>query len=151
MPSAQPLPARAIRVRDKASNIAIGRDVAQVAAACIPLLPATGGPSRREAARACWELLKYHVRYKAETDDQMVRTPWRTLEDGVADCKSQAVLIASVCGRAGCDVALRYVQYAGEDWYGHVYAVVDGKVVDPLLDFGEECTYIRCETVPIHG
>ena len=110
-----------------------------------PFMPPPPLP-REDVARAAHELLRHHVGYFAEGDDQMIRT---LLDDNVGDCKSTATFIASVCRAAGCHVALRFVQWHGEDGYGHVYTVVDGVPVDPLLDFGKESPYLSALTVPI--
>lgn len=93
-----------------------------------------------DAARLAHELARTRVRYVREDGDQLIRMPWRTLSDGVGDCKSFAVLVASLCKAAGRSVVLRFAQYAGEDHFGHVYAVVDGVAVDPELPFGDEVT-----------
>lgn len=94
-----------------------------------------------DAAPIMHEFTRRLIAYDREDADQLIRMPWRTVEDGTADCKSTAILIASVCAKAGRSVALRFVQYPGEDWFGHVYAIVDGVPVDPELDFGEEVVY----------
>lgn len=96
---------------------------------------------RRDAARIAHAYAQEVVRYVREDEDQLIRLPWRTVADGVGDCKSLAVLVASMCAAAGRRVVLRFVRYHGEDWYGHVFAVVDGVPVDPELDFSESVVY----------
>jgi hypothetical protein len=78
------------------------------------------------------------VSYVLEDGDQLVRMPWRSVADGVGDCKSLAVLTASLCRAAGCSVVLRFVGYPGDDHFAHVYTVADGVVVDPELTYGAE-------------
>lgn len=105
--------------------------------------------SRRNAARLVHAYAQTAVRYEREDGDQLIRMPWRTVADGVGDCKSLAVLVASLCAAAGCRVTLRFVRFQGEDWYGHVYAVVDGVAVDPELHFGEEVVHSSRKDVTI--
>lgn len=114
-----------------------------------------GGLPRSEAAEMCWDYVKHCTQYIQETDPNMQtpRLPWRFVKDGVGDCKSQAIYIASVCAASGCKVSVRFAvlpENANDDQYGHVYAIVDGVVADPLLDFGQEVPYIRALTVPIN-
>lgn len=90
------------------------------------------------------------LEYIPEHGTQVIRAPWVSLHDGRADCKSTAVLIASMCAAAGRRVDLKFVQFTeGRTHWAHVYAVVDGRPVDPLLPFGEEYPYIRHHTVPV--
>lgn len=96
---------------------------------------------RKEAARLAYDAARALVEYRRESGDQLVRMPWRAIEEGVGDCKTTAVLIASLCQAAGCRVTVRFVKYGNEDHYGHVYAVVDGVPVDPELAFGDEVVY----------
>ena len=106
-----------------------------------PVIRWPDGLPREHAAEIAHAYAQDVVRYVREDGDQLIRMPWRTVEDGEGDCKSLAVLVAALCAAAGRDVKLRFVQYDGEDWYGHVYAVVDGVPVDPELDFGKEVVY----------
>lgn len=127
-------------------NRELARDVVHATLAAIPFL---GPVPREEAARWCYWYLVEHIAYIPEMGTQEVRMPWRTIADGRADCKSTAVFIASVCARAGCRVTLRFAAMPGQEWLGHVYAVVDGVVVDPLLPLGDECNFSRVVAVPI--
>lgn len=99
--------------------------------------------------RVCHAMIRDGIRYDAEHGTQYVRMPWRLIEDGVGDCKSYAVFIGAVCRARGCGVVLRFVRQHGQSHFSHVYAVVDGVPVDPLLPFGEECKYDSCEDVRI--
>lgn len=106
---------------------------------------------RREAAEIMHGYAASEVEYIAENGTQMIRGPWVTMRHRRGDCKSTAVLIASMCAAAGRKVQLKFLQYDdrnGDHW-AHVYAVVDGTPVDPLLQFGEEFTYLRSHTVTI--
>lgn len=109
-----------------------------------------GGLDRATAGRQCWDYVRAATRYHAETPDaQLVRLPWRFVADGVGDCKSQAIFVAALCAASGCTVVLRFVTLPNDSAPGHVYAVVDGIPVDPLLEYGQECPYIRASDYPI--
>lgn len=85
------------------------------------------------------------LNYAAEVGTQTIRLPWVSLDDASVDCKSTAVFIGSMCRAAGRSVSLRFVQYSnGPTHWEHVYAIVDGRPVDPLLPIGQEYPYIRC-------
>lgn len=91
------------------------------------------------------------VEYVPENGTQVIRAPWVTVDQGRGDCKSTAVLIASMCAAAGRRVDLKFIDYEGanrEHW-AHVYALVDGTPCDPLLPYGEEFPYIRHHIVRI--
>lgn len=136
-----PVPARTIRARDVdpylfAADIAV--DVAQAAAEAVDHMPALPFLDRTTAPLFAWCYLREAVQYIAETGDQYIRHPWRTIEDGRADCKSQAVFVAGICGPLGCRVELCFAHLPGALHLGHVYPVVDGVPVDALLPFGDE-------------
>lgn len=119
---------------------------AQTGAECV-----RGGLPRDQAAWMCWEFVRDCTRYWEETDPeaQTPRMPWRFVEDGVGDCKSQAIFISALCAASGCNVLLRFAVLPGDTEPGHVYAVVDNVPCDPLLEFGEECAYLRRTDIPI--
>lgn len=145
-------PARVIRARTVdperfATDIAEQVSVAAIDA--VRLMPAIPGLCRKCAPRVAWSYLRDRVAYIPELGDQYVRMPWRTMEDGRADCKSQSVFVAGLCGPVGCRVDLRFVMLPDAVHLGHVYAVVDGVVVDPLLPYGSEVVYADAVTVPV--
>jgi hypothetical protein len=151
MPQSIPIPPRAIRVVrvDPALRaMDIGNEVVHAVEAALPFMRKPS-MSRKRAPRSCWEFLRHCIAYVPEYEDQMIRMPWRTIKDGRADCKSQSVFTAAVCHAAGCNVELRIVQLHGDEHFGHVYAIVDGTPVDPLLPYGTEVSYIGSETIPI--
>lgn len=140
------VPVGAISVRD-VDNDELARDVMHATIAAARLVK--GNLPRAQAPFLCWQFLRYVIAYDAEMGDQYIRMPWRTLSDGVADCKSQTVFLAAICARCGCDVSIRFAQMPGTDAYGHVYAIVDGVVFDPLLEVGDEVPYIAAHTVNV--
>ena len=124
-----------------ASNADLVRYVMQTARAAWPFIEWPKGIPRRDAARAIHELARRRVRYVREDGDQLIRFPWRALEDGQGDCKTLSVFVASMARAAGLPVRIRFVRYLGDDHFAHVYAVVDGIPVDPELSYGEEVTF----------
>lgn len=122
-----------------------------VAAAQEAVRKVVGGLPAGLAPRLCWWYVRHFTRYEEEGPDaQMIRLPWRFVDDGVGDCKSQAIYTAAICAASGCRVALRFATLPGDVEPGHVYAVVDGVPVDPLLEFGEECSYIAAVDYPLN-
>ena len=94
---------------------------------------------REDAARLLWRYVKGRVKYRAEgPHEQTVRLPSATVKERRGDCKSSAVFIAAGAKAAGHRAALRFVKQGGGAYWSHVYAVVDGVPVDPLLSFGSE-------------
>lgn len=129
---------RALRYAHDADNDTLVRWTCAATRHAWPLIEWPDSIARTDAAETVHAFAREAVRYEREDGDQLIRMPWRTIADGVGDCKSLAVLVASLCAAAGCRVVLRFAQFPGEDWYGHVYAVVDGVAVDPELEFGKE-------------
>ena len=99
----------------------------------------------RKRAAAIMHRFAAAIEYTEDQNDQVIQGPWVTLKRGKGDCKSTAVLIAAMCLSAGRSVKLRFVEYDNSQGrhYAHVFAVVDGRAVDPLLPIGEQYPYIR--------
>lgn len=113
-------------------------------AAALRALLRRHGPE--QLARILWQYVRQRTRYIAESGTQRVRYPAALLREGVGDCKSTGIFLASMLRAAGVPVLLRFVQTHGRPWYGHVYAVAPGVgPVDPLLPFGTEVDYLRRE------
>lgn len=105
--------------------------------------------SEPDAAIMAHDFCRTCIRYEAETADQTIRLPSALLREGVGDCKSTAVFIAAMCAAAGRKVALRFFPDETGDQYTHVVAVVDGRAVDPLLEFGTEMLSLAPLTVQL--
>jgi len=97
----------------------------------------------------CWQYLRNNIRYIPEMGEQLIRMPWATIREGRADCKSQTVFTVALCAAHGDAVAVRFARLPGCDYFGHVYAVVNGIPVDPLLPYGKECESDETITIPI--
>ena len=102
-----------------------------------------------DAPWMAWELVRSRTRYERDRGGQWIRLPSALIRDRVGDCKSTAILIAALCKAAGWPVALRFVGYRDRPYYSHVYAVVGGVPVDPLLPFGAEVVHSHQLTVDL--
>lgn len=134
---------RAVRWNPDADNATLVRYTLHAARESWPLIAWPASLPKEDAARIAHAYAQDVVTYIREDGDQLIRMPWRTIEEGQGDCKSLAVLVGALCAAAGRHVVLRFAAFPGEDWYGHVYAVVDGVPVDPELTFGDECLYLH--------
>lgn len=133
--------ARALRWSRNASNDDLCTMVMEAARHSWPFLQWPRSIPREDVPAAVYEYVRERVQYVREDGDQLIRMPWRTLEDGQGDCKSLTVLVAALARAAGCSVVVRFVRYAGDDHYGHVYPIVDGVPVDVELPLGSEVNY----------
>ena len=121
-------------------NAQLSRLVTKVARVCVKQVGRA--PAGVNVPLLAWHYVRDRTRYAAERGDQYIRTPRAFVRDRVGDCKTQAVFIAALCARAGHSVVLRYIISDGNAHYSHVYAVVDGVPVDPLLEYGQQCRYL---------
>lgn len=129
---------RAALWNERATNADLQRYVIDATRAAWPHIDWPRNIPRKDVPATVHAFAQQAVQYVREDGDQLTRLPWRTVEDGIGDCKSLSVLVASLARAAGCSVVLRFAQYPGDDHYGHVYAVVDGIVCDPELRLGDE-------------
>lgn len=102
-----------------------------------------------DAARIAWQYVRDRTVYYPERGDQWIRTPRAFVREGIGDCKTTAVFIGALAAAAGHDVQLKFTRSRNRGGYGHVYAVVDGVPVDPLLPFGSECLHLASHTIRI--
>lgn len=61
---------------------------------------------------------------------QMLRTVRRTIQDRRANCVDYTLFIGAICHALGLPVTVRIVQFDGAPNYGHVFPIVDGKILD---------------------
>lgn len=88
----------------------------------------------------CYSIFCYvveNVRYiEDEGNNQYIKTPARTLQDGYADCKSMAILICCCLKELNIPCELRFVDFNGNKIYTHVYAVAydnnEPIIIDPV-------------------
>lgn len=149
MPANRPLP-RVYRARTDADTWTLVKDVtdaANIAARHLPPFPLN---CNWNDALEYVHALAASVRYRANADTQRIKMPHVLLSTNVGDCKSTAILFASMLRRYGCNVQLKFLQYTEDrPWWEHVYCVADGVAVDPLLPLGEEFAYLRAITTTI--
>lgn len=69
-----------------------------------------------------WSLLK-GLRYKADDGHQKIKSPAQLIKDGVGDCKSYSVFIASVLQNLGIPYKYRYADYDRDNDVNHVYII----------------------------
>ena len=73
---------------------------------------------------AVFDSLIDNVVYSADSFNQYVKTPARLLYDGVGDCKSFTIYLASCLWALGADeVILRFVSFNNLKIYSHVYCI----------------------------
>lgn len=85
-------------------------------------LAARHGNDKTAILKDVWQLLK-SLRYRADDQHQKVKSPAQLIADGVGDCKSYSVFIASVCQNLNIPYKYRYADYDRDDDVNHVYIV----------------------------
>lgn len=140
---------RTFRARHNATTWTLVEDVTLAARAFAKYCTWPHGLDRELAPELAHAFAASQVQYVADMDQQDIRMPWHAVGQ-TGDCKSTAVLIAGICAAAGHRVVLRFLQYhRGPTHWAHVFAVVDGVPVDPLLPFGQQFPYFRKHETPI--
>lgn len=107
------------------------------------------GSTRMASAFNVFQFLRTRIKYQRDpVDGQYIRLPGRLVADGVGDCKSYALLAASVLKNLGYPVLFRYTSYRiGNPMKTHIYVLTFEKngvpiVVDGTLQkFNEEPAY----------
>jgi hypothetical protein len=91
------------------------------------------------------QFLHKKIIYDADLDPeyQRLRFPWRTIADGVTDCKSSAIFIGGLAAAAGHHTVIVFTDEKGSGSWGHVYAVINGIACDPLLPYGVHPNYVN--------
>lgn len=142
-------PARIMRARD-VSNLDVRLETVRQARDVAHSVRWARMPDRAMVPTLLHHYAAHRIPYTADGNLQSIRRPAAIVGAGMtADCKSTAVFIGGLGAAAGCDVRLRFVEYAGTPWLSHVYAIIDGTACDPLQQFGAELPYIRAEDHPI--
>lgn len=90
------------------------------------------GTDKRAILKDVWELLK-SLRYKADDGHQKIKSPAQLISDGVGDCKSFSVFIASLCKNLGIKYVYRYADYDRDNDVNHVYIVAYPDAGKPVV------------------
>lgn len=90
--------------------------------------------TEEDTCRAVFEFIINNVRYNEDPDGvQWIRTPARLLHDGEGDCKSMAILSASILNNLGIPCFFRFVSFSKNHQITHVYTVTEsGIIIDPV-------------------
>lgn len=135
----------------RVDNEGLADMVCAVAAACADDLCAALSIRRGAVSVGdIYEQVRNNVRYTADNDtnNQRIRAPWVTLDEGAGDCKSTAVLIYGLAIAAGLSAHLRFYDQTGQGW-DHVVSIVENVPVDPLLELGDEVDAVKVRDVYI--
>lgn len=133
------------------SNSALQREIVRVARDAARGLTWPEELPRADAAAFLHEYVRDHTHYLEETTPQRVRYPRALVAEGVGDCKSTAIFIASGLAAAGYPAVLRFIRTKDRPWWGHVYAYLPGHgAVDPLLPLWSETPYIAARDYPVN-
>ena len=103
---------------------------------CRELSEHVRGGSEYETCENIWRYVIDNTRYVEDAKGtQFVKTPARLLDDGYGDCKSMAILCASLATCCGIQCSFRFVSF-GSSKVGHVYVVTDSGInIDPVEFF----------------
>ncbi len=87
-----------------------------------------------DTCKAVFDFIVQNVNYNEDPNGvQWIRTPARLLHDGEGDCKSMAILSASLLNNLGIPCFFRFVSFSKNNQITHVYTVTDsGIIIDPV-------------------
>lgn len=87
-----------------------------------------------DTCKAVFDFIVDNVHYNEDPNGvQWVRTPARLLHDGEGDCKSMAILSASLLNNLDIPCFFRFVSFSKNKQITHVYTVTEsGIIVDPV-------------------
>ena len=101
---------------------------------CRELADSLRGRNERGTCKKIFDYVLDHVRYREDgSEEQQIKTPARLLADGVGDCKSMSLFVASCLRCLDIPAVFRYVSFAADNVPTHVYVVTrSGIVIDPV-------------------
>ena len=100
---------------------------------CRDLAVQLKGRTERQTCQNIFQYVVDNVRYREDGDEQQIKTPARLLSDGVGDCKSMSLFVASCLRCLDIPAVFRYVSFAADNVPTHVYVVTgSGIVIDPV-------------------
>ncbi|PLX03925.1 MAG: hypothetical protein C0594_09865, partial [Marinilabiliales bacterium] len=109
------------------------------------------GDTEEETFHNIWYFVRNHIRYKNDdTGVEQLRTPQRTLHDGVGDCDDFSILISSILTNLEYNHYLVIAAYKKKDQWQHIYpAVHDENGIRYVIDCVPEIPYFNYEAKPI--
>lgn len=105
---------------------------------CSELVESLQGYSVVECCESVFDYVVDYVEYREDPgNNQYVKTPARLLDDGIGDCKSMAVFVASCLHCLGIKCCFRFVSFNMKPIYTHVYVVALDEqgneiIIDPV-------------------
>lgn len=104
------------------------------------------GATTQGTCKNIWNFLYNNIQYKKDiATREQLRQPirsWKDRKSGI-DCDCYAIFASSILTNLGIEHAFRMAGYKGGD-FQHVYVVVKGITIDPVLDtFNEEAPYTK--------
>lgn len=107
--------------------------------------------TEEDTCRAVFDFIIENVNYNEDPDGvQWIRTPARLLHDGEGDCKSMAILSASLLNNLGIPCFFRFVSFSKNNQITHVYTVTESGIIldpvervngEPVFNYASEYTY----------
>lgn len=90
--------------------------------------------TEEDTCKAVFDFIIENVNYNEDPNGvQWIRTPARLLHDGEGDCKSMAILSASLLNNLGIPCFFRFVSFSKNNQITHVYTVTEsGIIIDPV-------------------
>lgn len=88
-----------------------------------------GGDVINELAALAYTSMKFSPDIK----HQVLRTPAKSLADGLANCVDYTIFIGSIAHVLGLPVVVRIARFEGMPVFTHVYPIVDGVPMDMVI------------------
>lgn len=100
---------------------------------CYEVAPFLKAETEFETCKNIFNFVLGNISYKEDpAGKQWVKTPGRLFKDGVGDCKSMAIMVASCCRCLNIPCIFRFVAFGTEN-VTHVYVVTkSGIIIDPV-------------------
>ena len=92
------------------------------------------GLSRDEQCYSIFDFVIRNVQYRVDRAGyQYIKSPARLLQDGVGDCKSMTIFIASCLHCLGIPHVIRFVNFDGGSQFTHVYPIAFSEDGTPIV------------------
>lgn len=88
----------------------------------------------KDPVQAVFRYAYDNVAYRLDPPStQRLRTAMRSLKEQYGNCVDYTILISALLQNMGIRHKMRMASYVGSDTWEHIYVVVDGRVLDPVL------------------